>query len=142
MRRILLTGLFLILGGCTTHYGPESWQGGYTDVQVNTDSFIVGFKGRKPLHTKEMALLRSAEVALEHGFQYFVVAQTDDLSTVRLHTYTINSMSLSLPGTWGYDTRIHTTKHPHYVYTIICFVGKPATPSYSARMIVDNMRRD
>jgi len=138
MRKILVLILFsiLLISGCATPYEPQTWRGGYTDVQINTDSFIVSFKGREPLRTKQMALLRSAEVTLEHGYAYFVIAQVDDLSTIETYT---SSYRNDPETSWGYDTRIHTTKRPHYVYTIICYEGKPATPSYSARMIVDNM---
>lgn len=139
--RIIL--LLLVLTGCTTPYKPQEGTGrGYSDVQVNTDSFIVGFKGGIPLRTKELALLRSAEVALANGYRYFVVAQIDDLSTV--YTYSINSTVPYAYSTWEYHMyyqggQTRTIKKPHFVYTIICYTGKPETPSYDARMVLENM---
>lgn len=141
MRIALL--LLLLTSACAATYKPQEGNSrGYSDVQVNTDSFIVGFKGGQPLRTKELALLRSAEVCLAKEFRYFVVTQVDDLSTV--YTYSINSMLPYVYSAHDYylyhhGGQIHTIKKPHFVYTIVCYSGKPETPSYDARMVLENM---
>lgn len=128
-----------LLAACATPYSPQEGTGrGYSDVQVNTDSFVVGFKGGAPLRTKELALLRSAEVALENGYQYFVVAQIDDLSTVYTYDNLYSPHDFYFPHDFYYGAT-RTIKRPHYVYTIVCYSGKPETPSYSARMVLENI---
>ena len=141
---ILASLVTLLLSGCATPYGPQKGSGiGYSDIQVNTDSFIVAFKGLSPLRTKELALLRSAEVALSHGFAYFVVTQVDDMSTISLHNDSIMYPSphygFNVFPYMGMNNQVYTLTRPHYVYTIICYVGRPETPSYSARMVIDNI---
>ncbi len=133
MKYITLLTLIL-LSACSTPYKPSHGGTGYSDTQVNTDSFIVGFKGGAPLRTKELALLRSAEVALASGYRYFVVTQIDDLSTVRTYArpnpYSVHDY---------YLYPHHTVTKPHFVYTIVCYSGKPETPSYDAKMVFRNM---
>ena len=137
--------LLILLSACSTPYKPSQGGTGYTDTQVNTDSFIVGFKGGAPLRTKELALLRSAQVALANGYSYFVVTQVDDLSTV--HTYSINSQLPTAYSVSSYHLYHHggeflTVKKPHFVYTIVCYKDRPETPSYDARMVIDNISQD
>jgi len=128
--------LLILLSACSTPYKPSHGGTGYSDTQVNTDSFIVGFKGGSPLRTKELALLRSAEVTLANGYSYFVVTQVDDLSTVRTHTepygYSIHDRY------YLYQDRTHTVTKPHFVYTIVCYEDRPPH-SYDAKMVLKNM---
>ena len=129
-----------MMAACATPYKPQKGnRGGYSDVQVNTDSFIVGFKGGQPLRTKELALMRSGEVCLAYGYRYFVVTQVDDMSTIYTYDNTIpyaySPHDFYLYG--GHHT--YTVKKPHFVYTILCYSGKPETPSYDARMVLENI---
>jgi len=126
--------LLILLSACSTPYKPSHGGSGYSDTQVNTDSFIVGFKGGAPLKTKEFALLRSAEVCLESGYSYFIVTQVDDLSTV--HTFTLPSYTVH--DYYLYHHNGHTVTKPHFVYTIVCYEDRPLH-SYDAKMVLKNM---
>ena len=78
--------LSILLVSCTTGYRPLGDSGGYWDerIEPTTNRFTIGYDGNKwhsdPVNRKErvidLALLRSAEVALENGFKYFVVSDS------------------------------------------------------------------
>jgi len=78
--------LSVLLVSCTTGYRPLGDSGGYWDerIEPTTNRFTIGYDGNKwhsdPVNRKErvidLALLRSAEVALENGFKYFVVSDS------------------------------------------------------------------
>jgi len=78
--------LSVLLVSCTTGYRPLGDSGGYWDEQIEptTNRFTIGYDGNKwhsnPVNRKErvmdLALLRSAEVALENGFKYFVISDS------------------------------------------------------------------
>ncbi len=62
--------------GCATGYQRQGLTGGYTDTRIQDNMFRVGFKGNGYTSTEkaaDMALLRCAELALENGYNYFVV---------------------------------------------------------------------
>jgi hypothetical protein len=75
----LPSALFAVafLASCATPYAPKSLQGGYSEVQFDRNVFRVTFEGNgytSRSNVEEMALLRSAEVALKNGFTHFVIA--------------------------------------------------------------------
>ena len=67
----------LLLASCATGYGQKSFfSGGFEDTQLGPDIFRISFSGNDSTsmaRTKDFALLRSAELALENGYPYFVV---------------------------------------------------------------------
>jgi hypothetical protein len=82
LKNLALFGL-LALVGCATDYQPQSFTGGYTDYLTAPDAAVVTFRGNgytDPMRLGEMAALRCAEVALTHGFRYFVLTNAVDLS--------------------------------------------------------------
>ena len=76
--------LSILLISCTTGYRPLNDSSGYWDerIEPSSNKFTIGYDGNKwhsnPVNRKErvmdLALLRSAEVALENGFKYFIVS--------------------------------------------------------------------
>jgi hypothetical protein len=85
-KAIVVICLPIFLVSCTTGYRPLGDSGGYWDEQIETTAnrFTIGYDGNKwhsnPVNQKErvidLALLRSAEVALENGFKYFIVSDS------------------------------------------------------------------
>jgi len=83
---IIVICLSIFLFSCSTGYRPLNDSGGYWDERIETTSnrFKIGYDGNKwhsdPVNRKErvidLALLRSAEVALENGFKYFVISDS------------------------------------------------------------------
>ena len=84
--KIVVIFLSIVLASCSTGYRPRNDSGGYWDERIETTSnrFKIGYDGNKwhsdPVNRKErvidLALLRSAEVALENGFKYFIISDS------------------------------------------------------------------
>jgi len=85
-KAIVVVCLPIFLVSCTTGYRPLGDSGGYWDEQIESTAnrFTIGYDGNKwhsdPVNRKEkikdLTLLRSAEVALENGFKYFVISDS------------------------------------------------------------------
>ena len=83
---IIVICLSIFLASCSTGYRPLNDSGGYWDEKIESTSnkFKIGYDGNKwhsdPVNRKErvidLALLRSAEVALENGFKYFIISDS------------------------------------------------------------------
>ena len=83
---IVVICLTILLISCSTGYRPLNDSGGYWDERIESTSnrFKIGYDGNKwhsdPANRKErvidLALLRSAEVALENGFKYFIISDS------------------------------------------------------------------
>ena len=74
MKKILL--LIILISGCSTMYQPTAYTGGYSSTQLDVDKFKVrfgcnGFTGAS--FCQNMALLRSAEVTIDNGFNHFLL---------------------------------------------------------------------
>ncbi len=88
-RDALLVGLVLVLAGCATPYQRMATLGGYYDIQMGEEVFLVGFRWTRftpPERIMDYLLLRAAEVALDHGAPYFLVlGQEKELRTDLVH---------------------------------------------------------
>lgn len=81
---LILLPLTLLLLGITTAYVPEGEyggipHGGYTSVMINQNTAMVTFKGSggdSPLKIHRYLLYRCAQVAMENGYDYFVILST------------------------------------------------------------------
>lgn len=89
-RRVLFAMLAATaLIGCSTPYQDSGLRGGFTVTRLADDLFRVAFKGNALTskgQAEEMTLLRSAQAALEHGFNYFVILDAE--SATSEHTIT------------------------------------------------------
>ena len=85
-KAIFVICLPIFLVSCATGYQPLNDSSGYWDerIEPSSNKFTIGYDGNKwhsnPVNQKErvidLALLRSAEVALENGFKYFIVSDS------------------------------------------------------------------
>ena len=85
-KAIFIICLPIFLVSCETGYQPLNDSSGYWDEQIEptANRFKIGYDGNKwhsdPINRKEkikdLTLLRSAEVALENGFKYFVISDS------------------------------------------------------------------
>ena len=83
---IVILCFSISFASCTTGYRPLNDSGGYWEERIESTSnkFKIGYDGNKwhsdPVNRKErvidLALLRSAEVALENGFMYFIISDS------------------------------------------------------------------
>jgi hypothetical protein len=151
---ILIT---LILQGCATPYSSQGFMGGFTESRLDSNVFIVNFKGNgftSSEKAKDYTLLRSAELALEHGYSYFVV--TDSLSynsNVYMHTPTTVNTSASAYGNRNYvygqaTTTVNggdiiTVAKPNESAVVVMFREKPeGVFSYNAKFLVKELKKN
>ena len=79
MKAIIVTiasGACLFLVACATPYQHLGLGGGFTDKQIAPDTFKIHFRGNgytPDKRAQDLAVLRAAELTLEHGYQYFTV---------------------------------------------------------------------
>jgi hypothetical protein len=123
MKQAFGLALALLFAGCATSYQPQGFGGGFSDVMTAPDSALVTFKGNGYTGSErviQMALLRSAELTLQHGYRYFAVTGTNDISRSYLHVTT------------GDIATIHSGVKPGIVYSIRMANDKNALMPYEA----------
>ena len=134
-----LIGLFccLFLASCATSYQPYSYfgGGGYRNVQLAENVFKVTVEANgytSSSKATDLALLRSADLAIQHGFKYFVIGATSDnsySSSYRTPTTTnvnVTSYGNTASGTvQSYGGQTYTFHFPTPSMTITCFKEKP-----------------
>ena len=82
MKVIHFIALSLItLSACSSGYHRKGllFSSGFYETQLGTNVFQISFEGSDSHDSEEVSdlnLLRSAEVTLKHGFNYFVILQT------------------------------------------------------------------
>ncbi len=77
MRIIAFSLLSLILAGCATGYVASNGGDGYSETQLADDNYQVTFRGNTKTtqeRAHDLALLRSAEIALSKGYSYISVS--------------------------------------------------------------------
>lgn len=111
-RKLMLAGAAsaaLLLGACVseTTYHPASGRGfdrtGFSERQVEQNRFLVSFAGNSstPRDTVERYLLfRAAEITLQQGGDYFVMADRD--TDLQSRTYTTPGFGSGYGGFGGY----------------------------------------
>lgn len=154
---ILLPLLLLaLLGGCATSYQKDGFTGGYSETRLREDIFEVSFRGNgytSRERATDFTLLRSAELALENGFPYFVIVSSEKDTSVS--SYTSPSTSHSTISAHGsgrhmYGNAITTTyggqtyyfSKPSATNRIICFKEMPETDALvlEAQFVVNSIR--
>jgi hypothetical protein len=147
--------LGVLLTGCATTYQPQGFSGGFAETQLDTNVFRVSFRGNgytSAERAEEMALLRSAEVAIKNSFTHFAVvdgASRSRYSTVTTPTQSTTTGTVSVNGNTAFGTARTTTSggqsfviaKPSTTNTIVCFVGKPDVAGlvYDARFLMNSL---
>jgi hypothetical protein len=140
---ILVIFISTFIQSCATTYQKSGFTGGYSETQLDVNLFKVsfignGYTGRE--RVTDFTLLRSAELALKNGYQYFAIIDSNNYTSrssrttpISFHT-TGSAYGGTVTTTTGGKT-YHTSK-PSSSNTIICFKKKPEkTFSYSANFI-------
>lgn len=109
----------ILIAGCATPYGKSGLTGGYTDTQIDSNTFTVsvdtnGFTSQQT--TSLHALYRAAELTIERGYDYFVIVGQGANAT---------QTAVSIPGTSTSNTTIHGTGQSAYARTTTTYA--PAT---------------
>lgn len=128
MKVYISAALLLGLMGCATAYQPSGYRGGFSDSQLATDIFRITFQGNAvttPDRAEEMALLRSAEVAINNGFNYFVIVKEKSRSDVTSISSPTFAYTDKKGNTSFYGGDEETISRPSTTNTIRCFINKP-----------------
>lgn len=144
----------LFLAGCATTYQPYSYfgGGGYRDVQLGENVFKVTVEANGYTSNSaatDLALLRSADLALEHGFKYFVIGTTSDDSysssyttptTTNINATSYGNTIRGTAQTTGGQT--YSFHFPTPSMTITCFTEKPTLQGtiYDAAIVSKSLR--
>lgn len=81
MKQAIITALLLpiFLFGCATSYQPRGFTGGFSEIQLDQNTIRVSFRGNAMTQrdtVETYMLYRCAELTLEKGFDFFVLADT------------------------------------------------------------------
>ena len=151
-----ITILAIILQGCATSYQKNSFTGGYSETQLDKNVFNVSFRGNGYTGRERVAdftLLRSAELTLENGFQYFAIIDANSYTSNSTYTTPTTSQTTGSAygsGNYAYGSATTTTtggqtyniSKPSSSNTIVCFKKKPETVfTYNAKFIYKNIRK-
>lgn len=101
MRKVFPLLVIVSFIGCTT-YHSQGLTGGYSSLQLAENIFQVTFRGNGYTSSQRAAdfcLLRSAEIAKENGYNYFIIVENQ--SKESKSTYTS-------PTTTTYESRVYT----------------------------------
>jgi hypothetical protein len=153
MRTSLIVVVAFSLGACATQYQPQGATGGFTETQLDRNVFRVSFGANaytSAQQAEEMALLRSAELALKNGFTHFVITEgksSAEYSTSTTPTYSDTTVSsrrgkaYASTTTYGGETRV--SAWPTTTNTITCFKGKPNVSGlvYDARFVFNSLAK-
>jgi hypothetical protein len=126
MRRLFSILLFVALAGCATGYRADGIAGGYSEAQIDRNAFRVTYRGNvttKQSETDELALLRAAEVASQHGFRYFVSggnAPTGSAVSVATNVVTVPATTIDI---YCFTTRPLTSAIVYDAEQVIATLG-------------------
>lgn len=158
IKKIAVILFSLCMVGCATAYKRTGFTGGYNDMKIQDDVFKVSFRGNAYTGSgkvEDFVLLRSAEVALNNGYKYFVII--DEKSAMKTSAYTTpvtantNGVLNSFGNMASYNSQTTYSGGQTYIFhkpsstnTIKCFREKPEnipTIVYDAAQIQDNLKR-
>lgn len=157
MQKKFITSLgCLLLAGCATSYQPYSYfgGGGYKDVQLAENVFKVTVEANaytSSAKASDLALLRSAELTLQHGFRYFIVGERADHSystsyttpqTTNVNVTAYGKTAYGTANTYGGQT--YNFHFPTPSMTITAFKEKPTLQGtvYDAELVSKSLRKE
>ena len=150
MRKYICLLFVVFMTSCATPYQSEGFEGGFSETQLDVNVFNVSFRGNSytpPEQAADYTLLRSAELALMNGYNYFIVIKsgtTTKQSSYTTPTYTTGSASGY--GNYAYGTATTTGGQTYYSSkptssnTIVCFKEKPEGFSFNANFIEKSIK--
>jgi hypothetical protein len=135
--RLIFTAIaLLLLNACATPIQVENYSDGFATTWQSTDRFTVSYRNN-PDSTAQMAtdlaLLHSAEIALQHGFYYFILVNNED-SNVQVVTPAGNA---KVAGAAASPYRLAS---PAATNRIIGFQEKPPGFHYVALFVKASLR--
>ena len=137
---ILLCLLILLFGGCAQPLQPEIFSEQISPIWLDANRFQVGVpRESTEQQLIDLVLLRSAEIALQNGFNYFVVVYNDVYTDDSVATSSGASSAAATEFTVHNGMRYRHTS-PASANTIICFRRKPQGFAYVALFVKASLR--
>ena len=136
--RPALIVLLLALGGCVTPLEPDNYPDRFDVTQLDTDQFRIEYSGWPSADDEmvtDLALLSSAETALQNGFHYFVVVDGDSAQE-------IGSADPPMPDAeyLEHNGMRYRVTAPGDANHIICFHDSNASSGYVALFVKASLR--
>lgn len=142
-KKIVLCVAVFQLAACAT-LGPTGYQqvgftGGYSDTKIQEGIYRIEFKGNKRTseeRASNLALLRASEVALENGYNYFILLDGATKSNVSIRSDPNSQSHMSgnvSPGgsfsasTYSTGGGTYSVSKPQSTLVIQCYKKKPNT---------------
>jgi hypothetical protein len=157
MKKIFIIAIAaLMTQGCATPYQEKGFAGGFSETQLDENVYTVSFKGNgftSREKATDYALMRSAQLALQGEYKYFVVMEqnsytqdssytTPITSNTTANAYGYGNSAYGNATTTSYGGQTFITSKPNASMTIICFKEKPENAfSYNAEFIYGNLSR-
>jgi hypothetical protein len=154
---IAVIGVTAALAGCATPYQSVAFRGGFDETPLAPNVFQVRFQGNghtNPERAADFALLRSAEVALGHGYTHFAIVDSRNAtkfstwtSPQKSHTtydiHTSNSQIYGTADTTYSGGQTTVWQKPSTSHIIVCFTEKPAEVplAYDAAFVRASLRQ-
>lgn len=152
LQKVLLLSL-LFFSSCATSYQPVGFSGGYSDVQLDRNTFKVSFSGNGYTgrsRVESYLLYRCAELTAQQGYDYFVILDGGtDSDRMYYQTQGTYSGTTTFSGRTAYSRGAYTpgmnipiTRHSGTV-TIKMYQGqKPdVAGAYQAKEIMGYLRK-
>ena len=156
MNKFYLLLALAFLNSCATPYQSSSFSGGYSDSRLGDNIFRVSFDGNgytNSARAMDLALLRSAEIALQNDFRYFAIVgndSTNSYSSFSTPQTTTTTGTVNMYGNNGFvNTHSVTSGGQTYMISkpsttniITCFKKKPKGLGaiYDASFIIQSLR--
>jgi hypothetical protein len=120
--KTILTLLFVVLmSACATPYGKYGLLGGFRDSRIDENTFSIsvdtnGFTSQQT--TSMQALYRAAELTVQSGFDFFVIAgggSNPSSMMMAMPGATTSNTTLRASGSYGYATTTTTAAPTMYM---------------------------
>ena len=154
--RLTMLLVLSVLCACATGYQSRGLSGGHSETQLDENVFEVSFHGNGYTSRERAAdftLLRSADVAREHGYGFFIIVEKGDRTSYGSYTSPSQSYTTGTASSYGntaygssstttYGGHAYLIRKPGLANTIVCFKDKPEGQGlvYNAEFISRSLR--
>jgi hypothetical protein len=136
LQPVIIILLIALLGACAKPLQPDNYEVRISSTRLGTDSFIVSYRGRgTDEQVVDLALLRSAELSLQNGFNYFIIVETDESAAIYATAESDDATEFTLHN----GLRLQHSD-PGTTNTIVCFKRKPPGFAYVALLVKASLR--
>lgn len=142
---VLLLLMLSVIYGCQTPYQQKGFfTNGYSETRLDHNIFKVTFNGNESTSEErvyDFALLRSAELTLKHGYNYFVIVDSKKNNTFyKKEIPVVNTIKTDSTVTTITGSKTSVEVEPGLVNLIKCYKEKPSGEfSYDASLIQNSI---